>query len=298
MSIPSSGLRAVLDAEGNLLVPGAMNALFARLIEDAGFPAVYVSGAAVSNGMLGEPDLGLISLPDVAHTVRSIRRRVGIPLIVDADTGFGGSLNVARTVEELARSGASAVQIEDQEFPKRCGHFDGKRVVSRSDMIQRFRAAVHARSAFPELMLVGRTDACAVHGVEEAVHRARMLAEEGADVLFVDGPTSRDELEQIAGALCDHRTMVNMVEGGKTPLLPFSDLVEMGFNIVIYPGLITRSAVYSSREALRHLAAHGDTVGILDSLCSLGEVNALLGLQAMLDFEEGLAPTSPLMGEL
>ena len=297
MSTNPPGLRALLATQRHLLVPGAMNALFARLIEASGFPAVYVSGAAVSNGMLAEPDLGFISLPDVAQVVRSIRRRVSVPLIVDADTGFGGPLNVTRTIEELARAGASAVQIEDQEFPKRCGHFDGKRLVPKSEMLQRFRAAVRARADHPDLLLVGRTDACAVSGVEDAIDRARLLADEGADILFLDGPTSREDLERIGEALSDHLTMVNMVEGGKTPLIPFAELVDMGFNIVIYPGLITRSAVYAAREALQHLTIHGDTVGILDSVCSLGEVNELLGLQELLDLEQSFLTASPVEEE-
>jgi len=297
VSAPASAaarLRERLRSPAPLVAPGAINALFARLIEAARFEAVYLTGAGVANATLGVPDLGLTTLTEMAQAATHICDAVSVPVIADADTGYGGALNVARTVREYERAGVAAIQIEDQESPKRCGHFDGKRVVAVDEMRLRLRAALEARSD-PDTVIVARTDACGVTGVEDAIERCRAYRAEGADVLFCDGPRDAHELARIGvelGALAP--LMINMVEGGRTPLLPVAALAEMGFRIVIFPGLLMRVAVRAAREALEGLRTQGGSNGMLDRLTDLAGVNEILELGAyerrVARLEEGLRP--------
>jgi 2-methylisocitrate lyase-like PEP mutase family enzyme len=225
-------LRSKVQARQGLLVPGAFNALSARVVADMGFEAVYLSGAGLTNMLYGLPDLAFIGLQDVAQATAAIRGAVDIPLIVDADTGFGNALNVAHTVKVLERAGADALQLEDQVFPKRCGHFSGKEVAPLSEMIGKIHAAVDARQD-DNFMVIARTDARSSLGFEAAVERAMRMAEAGADMLFVEAPETLDEVRQLPALLATPQVM-NIVVGGKTPTLAQSELAALGYGMVLY----------------------------------------------------------------
>ena len=254
---PGALLRARLNERRGLLVPGCGNALAARVIETLGFEAVYLSGAGVTNSFYGVPDLGFIHLGDVVQHTAAVRDAVQLPLIVDADTGFGNALNVRQTVRALERAGANAIQLEDQVMPKKCGHFAGKDVIDANEMIGKIRAAVDARGS-DQFLLIARTDARAVHGLEDALERAQRYAEAGADVTFVEAPTSVDELRRIARLPCPQ--VVNIVIGGKTPALRATEFASMGFGMVLYANAALQGAVRGMTNALARL--HAD--GILD----------------------------------
>lgn len=248
-----TGLRELL-AQGRLLtVPGAANALTARVIQDAGFECVYVTGAGVANTYLGVPDIGLLTYSELVSHVSVMREAVETPLIVDADTGFGNPVNVARTVRGLERAGASAIQLEDQTFPKRCGHFAGKDVVSKAEMVAKVRAAVDARDS-AETLIIARTDAREVHGLDDACARAAAYREAGADVVFVEAPRSEAELETIASEV-DGPQVVNIVLGGVTPMLPERRLAELGFAIALHANLPLLAGLHGMQQVLRLLRA-------------------------------------------
>jgi 2-methylisocitrate lyase-like PEP mutase family enzyme len=289
-----ASLRELLERDEPLVAPGATSALFAKLIEEAGFPAVYMTGAGVSHAYLGEPDLGLTTLTEMAQQVESLAGAVSAPVIADADTGFGGVLNVRRTVRLYEARGAAAIQLEDQVVPKRCGHFEGKEVVAVEEMLARLRAALEARRD-PDTLIVARTDARAALGLEEAIERGHAYAEAGADVVFVEAPQSGEELERIGRELGGEVPLLaNMVEGGKTPQLTAQELYELGFSIVIFPGLLTRVAVKAARDALAVLRAEGDSRPLLDRVATFADVNDLLDLDAVNELaarlERGEAP--------
>lgn len=248
-------LRHLLDQRRAVLVPGAPNALAARIIESLGFEAVYVTGAGVTNMMLGIPDLAFIDLTQVAQVTSSIRDITELPLIVDADTGFGNAINTGRAVRVLERAGASAIQIEDQLSPKRCGHFDGKAVIPAEEMAAKVRAAVDARLS-AETLIVARTDARAVEGIEGALERAERYVEAGADVTFVEAPRSREEMQAIVSRLKVPQ-LVNLVVGGKTPILDQSDFSGMGFSIALYANTALQGAILGMRNALTALKQEG-----------------------------------------
>ena len=256
MSGQSSHLRSLLTSGRMLTVPGAANALTARAIEDIGFEAVYVTGAGVANSFLGAPDIGLLSLSEMVAHVTAIREAMSLPLIVDADTGFGNAVNVWHTVRSLERAGANAVQLEDQTFPKRCGHFEGKSVIAAEEMVQKLHAALDARRD-PDLVVIARTDALAVDGIDAACARAIAYREAGADIIFVEGPRTVEEIERVAGAV-DAPKLLNMVEGGVTPQLPHARLQELGFAIVLYANLALLASIRAMRDVLQHLRAGGD----------------------------------------
>jgi 2-methylisocitrate lyase-like PEP mutase family enzyme len=247
-------LRAKLNERRGLVVPGCGNALAARVIETLGFEAVYLSGAGLTNNFYALPDLGFISLADVAQHTAAIRDAVQLPLIVDADTGFGNALNVRQTVKTLERAGANAIQIEDQAMPKKCGHFSGKEVIPAAEMIGKIKAAADARVS-RNFLLVARTDARAVSGPEDALDRARRYAEAGADITFVEAPTSLEELRAIAQLPCPQ--VVNIVIGGKTPAFAASQFAEMGFAMVLYANAALQGAVRGMTRALGELRKHG-----------------------------------------
>lgn len=247
-------LRAKLNERRGLLVPGCGNALAARVIESLGFEAAYLSGAGLTNNFYGIPDLGFIHLGDVAQHTAAIRDAVQLPLIVDADTGFGNALNVRQTVRTLERAGANAIQLEDQVMPKKCGHFAGKGVVEAGEMVGKIKAAVDARLS-DDFLLIARTDARAVNGLEDALDRARRYADAGADVTFVEAPTGIDELRRIAELPCPQ--VVNIVIGGKTPALPAAQFGRMGFGLVLYANAALQGAVRGMANALGRLKADG-----------------------------------------
>ena len=267
--MPASGVRDGVEAEVTsfrrlvgrpgppLLLAGAGNALTARVIEEVGFEAVYVSGAGVTNSYLGAPDIGLLTSVELADHVSAIADAVQIPIAVDADTGFGNALNVQRTVRRLERAGASAIQIEDQLDPKRCGHFEGKRVIAASEMVGKVQAAVDARGS-DETVIIARTDAVAVEGLEAACERGIRYAEAGADLIFVEAPQRHEDLAYIAEHV-PAPLLLNVVEGGLTPVLPLGTLHELGFSVVLYANTALRGSVLGSRRALEHLFEHGDT---------------------------------------
>jgi 2-methylisocitrate lyase-like PEP mutase family enzyme len=275
MSSPNSRLRELLKRDaGCTVVPGAANALTARLIEEAGFEAVYLSGAGITNTFLGAPDVGLLSLPDLVQHVEAVREATELPIIVDADTGFGNAVNVRRTVRALERAGASAIQLEDQVSPKRCGHFEGKAVIDRAEMLGKVRSAVDARRD-DSTILVARTDARATHGLDEACERAQAYLDAGADVAFVEAPLTVSELEEV-GRRVDGPLIANMVEGGVTPIVALPHLAEMGFTLALYANSALRAAINGMRGVLDQLLLHGDTNGVVDSMATWQTRQALV----------------------
>jgi 2-methylisocitrate lyase-like PEP mutase family enzyme len=270
-------MRELVSREGGgpLLLPGAPDALTARVIEALGFEAVYITGAGVTNARLGVPDLGLITLSELADTVEGVREAVALPIVVDADTGFGGPLNVRRTVQTLERRGANAIQLEDQTFPKRCGHFTGTEVIPAADMVAKLDAALDAR-ADESLLIIARTDARQMLGLEAALERAALYREAGADVIFVEAPRTADELAEI-GRRIDAPLVVNMVEGGATPQLSAGELSALGFAIVLYANAALRGAVHGMQAVLEHLKRTGSTAGALQQMIGWEERQRLVG---------------------
>ena len=239
-----------------ILMPGAANALAARIIEDQGFQAIYISGAGLTNTYLGMPDMGFVGLSEIAQHTSTIRDATELPIVVDADNGFGNALNVRHTIRTLERAGASAVQLEDQRSPKRCGHFSGKEVVPVEEARTRIRAAVDARQD-ENTLIVARTDARATDGNNDALDRAAAFVEEGADITFVEAPQTIDELRGIPNALKGTPQLVNLVVGGKTPILDAQELGDMGFSLVLYANVALQSAVYGMQMALGQLKDTG-----------------------------------------
>lgn len=241
-------LKEIVEARRGTLVPGAFNALSARAVEDLGFEAVYVSGAGVTNMWFGMPDQGFMGLHEIAEHTARIRDAVSLPLIVDADTGFGNALNVRHTVRTLERAGADCIQLEDQVSPKRCGHFSGKEVISTAEAVDKIKAAVDARQD-PDLMIMARTDACAVHGFDAAIDRARLFAEAGADILFVEAVEDPAHLRRLPDLL-ERPQLMNMVIGGKTPILDSEELGRLGFGVVLYANAALQGALLGMQKAL------------------------------------------------
>lgn len=257
-------LRRLLDERRGVLVPGAFNALSARLVADLGFEAVYVSGAGVTNMHFGLPDQAFIGLHELAEHTARMRDAVDLPLLVDADTGFGNALNVRHTVRTLERAGADAIQLEDQVMPKRCGHFDGKAVIPADEMVGKIKAAVDAR-ADAGLLVMARTDACAVEGFDAAVERARRYGEAGADILFVEAVRSTEDMRRLPGLL-DKPQLMNIVIGGKTPVVDAKTLGGFGYALVLYANAALQGALHGMQAALSHLQREG----------SLGEDSGLV----------------------
>jgi 2-methylisocitrate lyase-like PEP mutase family enzyme len=274
MLVKPENLRSRLGAGRPLLLAGAPNALTARVLENCGFEAVYVSGAGVANSYLGVPDIGLITLPELTDHVTAIRDAVELPLVVDADTGFGNPINVRRTVRSLERAGANAIQIEDQVTPKRCGHFTGKQVISPADMVRKIESALDSR-ATDDLLIIARTDAYAVNGLADACERANLYREAGADLIFIEAPSAEADLAEIPRRVPGLH-VANMVEGGLTPILPLKRLAELGFAIVLYANSAMRAAITGMREVMSHLLEHGDTNGVSGRLAPWDERQGLV----------------------
>jgi methylisocitrate lyase len=274
---PGQILRATV-AETAIQVPGAPNALAGRMIEEAGFSAVYLSGGSLSAGVLAMPDIGLFTLTELVQQVEYLTSRVDFPVIVDADTGFGGIANVERTVAQLERAGAAAIQLEDQELPKRCGHLPGKTLVPAADMCAKLRAAAAARTD-ESTVIIGRTDARGVEGLDSALDRARQYAAAGADWIFPEALTSREEFQAFADAI-DRPLVANMTEFGKSPLLDFDELAAMGYRVVLYPVTLLRVAMKAMESILTMLAADGTQRELLDLMQTREELYDLLGYEA------------------
>lgn len=283
---PRQVLRRLLDADRITVLPGAADAITARVIEQAGFDCVYVTGAGFANASFGLPDIGLIALPEVREHVRRIAAAVNVPLVVDADTGYGGILNVGRAVSQLETVGASAIQIEDQAEPKRCGHFDGHTLVSTEEMVQRITAALRARSD-PDLLIIARTDAYQSEGLAGAVNRAKAYRSAGADALFVEAPTSLADLEKLP-SLLDAPLIANMVEGGKTPISSAAQLEEMGFRFALFANTALRAGVFAVQQAMKALREDGDTSSLASAMLGWDDRQNLIGLPQWQELEAEL----------
>jgi 2-methylisocitrate lyase-like PEP mutase family enzyme len=278
----TASLSGRLTQKPIVVAPGVYDAFTALVATQAGFSTLYVSGAAIAHTRLGRPDIGLVSMTEVVDTLALIRDRVDAHLIVDADTGYGNALNLIRTVREFERAGATAIQLEDQDFPKRCGHLDGKVLIPAGEMRSKIHAAVDTRHS-RETLIVARTDAVAVEGFERAVERAMLYCEAGADMLFVEAPRTRDDLIRVATALGNRAPLLaNMVEGGKTPMLPADELEAIGFALVIFPGAIVRALGHMAREFYGSLAAHGSNEPFRARMLDFTGINELVGTPEMI----------------
>jgi len=277
-------LRERLRDKRILLAPGVYDALGALLAEQTGFEAVYLSGASIAYTRLGRPDIGLVTASEVENTLASIRERIELPVIVDADTGFGNALNVRRTVRMFERAGGPrlAIQLEDQTLPKRCGHLEGKTLVAAAEMAGKLKAALDARQS-PETLIVARTDALAVEGLEAALERAERYFEAGADVLFIEALRSKSEMQAALARFAGRAPLLaNMVEGGKTPVLPAAELEALGYSIVIFPGGLTRALGWAAREYLATLRRDGTTDALRARMLDFDGLNGIIGTPEML----------------
>lgn len=265
-----------------IVAPGVFDALTASIAAGAGFRAVYLSGAAIAYTHLGRPDIGLVSMAEVADRIAMICDRMTVPVIVDADTGYGNALNVQRTVRLFEKMGAQGIQLEDQTTPKRCGHLNDKSVVSTGEMVGKIKAAVDAR-ANEQTLIIARTDALQMEGIDRALERAHLYAQAGADILFVEAPKSGEQLGDIAGALKGVKPLVaNMVEGGTTPIHNAAELSDLGFQIVIFPGGIVRAMAKTAVDYYASLAAAGSNAPFADRMFDFNGLNALIGTPDML----------------
>jgi 2-methylisocitrate lyase-like PEP mutase family enzyme len=289
----TENLRSRLARKPIVIAPGIYDPFTALVATQAGFNTLYVSGAAIAYTRLGRPDIGLVSMTEVAETLALIRDRVPAHLIVDGDTGYGNALNVVRTVRDFERAGASAIQLEDQDFPKRCGHLDGKALIPAAEMRGKIQAAVDARRS-RETLIIARTDAVAVEGFERALERAAQYREAGADVLFVEAPKSRDDLARVTQSLGGRLPlMANMVEGGKTPVLPAAELEALGFALAIFPGGIVRALGKMATEYYGSLATHGTTEPFRPRMLDFDGLNALIGTPEMIALGERYETAAP-----
>lgn len=270
-------LRQHMSKPPIVVAPGVYDPLTALIATQAGFHTLYISGAAIAYTRLGRPDIGLVSITEVVETVLLIRDRVDANLIVDADTGYGNALNVGRTVRLLEKAGAQAIQLEDQSFPKRCGHLDDKELISATEMAGKIKAAVDTRSS-NDTLIIARTDAVAVEGFERAVERTLLYKDAGADVLFVEAPKARDELAKIVKQVGKSLPlMANMVEGGKTPMMSASELETLGFSLVIFPGGIVRTLAKTAADYYASLAANGTTQQFRERMYDFDALNDVIG---------------------
>jgi 2,3-dimethylmalate lyase len=280
-------LRQLLRDPGIIVAPGAYDCLTARLIEREGFPAVYMTGAGTAVTRLGRPDLGFATLSEMVSNAAAMAATVSIPLIADADTGYGGALNVYRTVREYERAGVAALHIEDQVFPKRCGHLDGKQVVPCEEMVIKLHAAVESRTD-EDFVLIARTDALAVTGLDDTLRRCQAYVEAGADVLFVEAVRTHEEIARVRREV-SVPLLYNFVEHGKSPLLSVAELQRLGFKMVIFPGSIMLAVLPLVREILAEIKQHGTTAGLLQRMTNVVELFEIMGLSDMLALDARVA---------
>lgn len=268
-------LRGLLARKSILVVPGAYDALSAKILEAAGFEAIYLTGYGASASLLGQPDVGLLTMTEMLKHAANMVSAVSIPVICDIDNGYGNAMNVIRTVKEFERAGVAAVQLEDQVFPKRCGHMQGKQVISREEMVNRIKAAVDARTN-KDLVIIARTDSRAVEGLDKALERAEAYVAAGADVIFVEALCSLAELKK-TGETINAPLLANMIEQGRTPLLPATELAKMGYKIVLYPLSTLYAAAKAVKKVADYLMQHGTTLGFSE-IVGFPDFNALVGL--------------------
>jgi carboxyvinyl-carboxyphosphonate phosphorylmutase len=276
----TSALRQLLRQPGIIVAPGAYDCLTAKIIEREGFPVVYMTGAGTAVTRVGKPDLGFVSLTEMLANASAIASTISVPLIADADTGYGGALNVYRTVQEYEKAGVAALHLEDQAFPKRCGHLDGKEVVPLAEMVVKLRAAGDARTD-EDFVIIARTDALAVTGLDDTLRRCAAYAEAGADVLFVEALRTQEEIDRVRREV-DVPLLYNFVEHGKSPLIPVAQLEALGFKIVIFPGSLMLSVYTLAQRILREIRQHGTTASLLGEMESVVDLFNLMGMQEVL----------------
>ena len=285
---PGQSLRRLLESREMVLAPGCYDALGARLVEEAGFSAAYMTGFGTAASWLGRPDVGLMTLSEMTDNARRIAHAVDIPVIADADTGYGNPINVIRTVHEYEAAGVAAIHIEDQVTPKKCGHMEGKQLIPTREMAAKVAAAVAARRS-SDLLIIARTDARAVEGLEGALERARHYREAGADVLFVEAPQSTDEIETIAGTFADVPLLFNYAEGGKTPPVTHQFLRDLGFSLVIFPISTLLAATAAIRAVLSEIKTNGSPVDVLPSMLRFDEFLEFIGMSEIRELERRFA---------
>lgn len=274
--------KLLLDTE-ILVMPGAFDAVSAKIIEQTGFKAITLGGGPASASLLGKPDVSLLTLTEIATYTRNITEAVDIPVFVDGDTGHGGVINVMRTIRELERSGAAGIFIEDQVFPKRCGQMEAAQVIPPEEMIAKIKAAVDTRID-RDLIIMARTDAFATHGIDEAIERGNRYRKAGADLIFVEAPASKEDMIRIAREV-EAPIMAIQAEGGKTPLVPTKELEEMGYNVVVYPGSALHAAAWAVRQVMEELITSGTAAGWMGKMITLGDFNQVLGLDKIRKWE-------------
>jgi 2,3-dimethylmalate lyase len=285
-------LRELLDSGETILAPGAFDPLAARLVEEAGFPAVYMTGFGTSAALLGRPDVGLLTMTEMADNAGRIAACVDIPVIADADTGYGNPLNVIRTVGVYEAAGVAAIHIEDQVAPKKCGHMEGKLVIGAQEMAQKVKAAVDARND-PDFLIIARTDARAMEGLDSALDRGRRYRDAGADALFIEALVSEAEIEAAVRAFPDVPLLFNWAEGGKTPPVSLDRLTQLGYRIVIFPISTLLAATGAMRRVLGEIAAAGSPAAVLGELPAFGEFTDFIGLPEVREIERRYIADSP-----
>jgi carboxyvinyl-carboxyphosphonate phosphorylmutase len=281
-------LRALMAKHAPVLAPGAYDTLSARLVEAAGFPAVYMTGFGAAASVLGRPDVGLLGMSEMVEHARRIVQAVGVPVIADADTGYGNAINVIRTVQEYEAAGVAAIHLEDQVAPKKCGHMEGKQVIPAAEMAEKLRAAVEARRS-PDFLIIARTDARAVEDMASALERARLYREAGADVLFVEAPQSEEEIAAVARAFPGAPLLFNWAEGGKTPPVALPRLRELGYAIVIFPISTLLAATRAIREVLAQIRGAGTPIPVMERLVPFQEFLEFIGLPEVRELERRFA---------
>lgn len=287
-SDPRRALRHLLAGADPVLAPGCFDALSARLVEEAGFAVAYMTGFGTSASRLGRPDVGLLTMSEMVDTARRIVDAVAIPVIADADTGYGNPINVIRTVQEYERAGVSAIQIEDQLAPKKCGHMEGKQLIPAAEMVEKIRGALEARID-PDLLLIARTDARAVEGLQAAIERARVYGEAGADVLFIEAPQSEAEIVEVVHSFPEVPLLFNYAEGGRTPAIGYERLRDLGFRIVIFPIGTLLAATRAMRALLHQIRKDGTPINALAELPTFAEFTSFVGLPEIQELERRFA---------
>lgn len=277
--------RKLVEADEILVLPGAYDALSAKLVQAAGFQAAYLTGYGQSASKLGEPDVGLMCMSEMAERTRDIAMAVDIPVACDADTGFGSPVNVARTIREYERAGAAAIQLEDQVMPKKCGHMLGRQVVPAEEMAEKIRAAVAARGD-PDFLIIARTDARTEHGIDEAIRRGKLYEEAGADIIFIESLETVDEMRRVNREI-RKPTLANMVEGGRTPFLSARELEEIGYHVALFPITTLYAAAKAVYDVLLDLKENGTSAGSAHRMVNFQEFNELIGLPAVRKIESG-----------
>ena len=278
----SKKLRTLLKDNKSFVVPGVHDPMSAKIFQDAGFPVLFTGGFSLSASTLGVPDIGLLTMSENIERVRRVTNTIDIPLIADMDTGYGSPLNVIRTVQECVNSGVAGIILEDQSWPKKCGHMEGKSVISNEEHVEKIKAAVHARGD-SELVIIARTDSRATHSLEEAIRRGKNLEESGADVIFIEAPQTEEEIRTI-GKEIKLPMLINLIEGGKTPNLPISDLEELGFRLILYPLTSIFATAYSMQKLASHVRSEKTTRGY-DEILTFSEFENVVDLQKYKDLD-------------